>query len=172
MRGLGDWDIFVITKGCHRSKLAWHPFFRNTIKYKFILTDSAKYSILDDDRYDINKLIGFSDGSLNHHKNSFRIGWNYDSGKDEFILYAYTYVDGKRQYEVIGHTSSNIECEVSVTCIDGWYCIDFDGSIYYIKRSSNIGSNYKHMLWPYFGGNKKAPNTIKLFLKWRKCQVK
>ena len=64
----------VIRKGWHRSMFAWKPFFKNGKVFTFTFNDTARYQLLPPHELDINKLVGFADGCLNHHKNSFRIG--------------------------------------------------------------------------------------------------
>lgn len=163
------WKEFIIPDGKHRSKVSWLPFFKDSISYVFSFDNSAKYNFNDVDQLDVNKLIGFSDGGLNHHKNSFRLGWRYDIHTDRVSILYYTYVDGDRDFGVLGTVPVYSIMECKVTCVHGSYKILIDRKVEYnIARSKSIKCKYKHMLWPYFGGNRRAPHFITIFLRWTK----
>src|SRR5437763_5909011 len=50
----------------------------NEMKFYVQFDSSAVYeSQLSENQYDINKLYGFSDNNMDHHKYSARIGWRW-----------------------------------------------------------------------------------------------
>lgn len=163
-----DWDCIVIPQGWHRSMASWKPFTRGSSKFQFYFNDTARY-ISDDpaNQEAINKLVGFADGTLNHHKNSFRVGWNYDPQNDRFRVYAYVYIDGTRLSTLLGYSKLYEDNAVIVKCEEGSYQVTFNNTIHVVPRSTKIKCKYKHMLWPYFGGEERAPHPIAVFLKWR-----
>lgn len=167
MRVLGDWDCVIIPQGWHRSMALWYPMFRDTLKFQFYFSETGRYIFHDGNEEAVNKIVGFADGRLNHHKNSFRIGWNYDSQNDRIRIYAYTYVDGVRGVWFLGFTNLFEENAVIVKCMKGQYRVIFNNEVFHIPRSKRIKWKYKHLLWPYFGGVRKAPHSIAIFLKWR-----
>lgn len=151
----------------HRSTIKWSPFFKKTRKFEFFFPGTSRYIFNTSDVFAINKLIGFSDGTLNHHKNSFRIGWNYEVAHDNIAVYAYTYVDGERVSKRLGRVPIDFENTLEVSCLKGEYLVNFNNTLHRMKRSEKIRCNYKHMLWPYFGGQRTAPHTMGFYLRWK-----
>lgn len=160
------WDCRVVPRGCHRSTFSWRPFLRSTRTFEFWFPDTARYIIDPVNQQAINKLVGFSDGTLNHHKNSFRIGWNYDVEESKINIFFYTYIDGVRVHYFVKTTYINQRCRLDITCMKGYYAITLDKVTYKIPRSKGIRYKYKHMLWPYFGGICKSPRDISHYIKW------
>ena len=147
---------------------SWKPFLKCSVKFQFYFNETGRYiSRKPENQEAINKLIGFADGTLRHHKNSFRVGWNYDPHNDRFRVYAYVYKDGERVEKLLGYTEPYKDNTVIVKCLYAHYQVTFNNTMYIIPRSKNIKCKYKHMLWPYFGGEETAPHAIPVFLKWR-----
>lgn len=167
MRIAGGWDCIIIPQGWHRSMALWYPMFRNVLKFQFYFNETGRYIFTDGNEDAINKLLGFADGGLNHHKNSFRIGWNYDPQKDCIRIYAYVYIDGERKSTLLGCTKLYEENAVIVKCLKGQYRVIFNNTVVHVPRGEGVKWKYKHMLWPYFGGVRKAPHAIALFTKWK-----
>lgn len=148
------------------------PFFYCTTKKhlekKLIVrfTNSCRYTLPNEDQNDVNKLFGFSYGF--HHIDSDRIGWRYNLGNQKIEIVLYSYECGKRK-PTQHITWANIDEEVSIS-------ISIDFNDVYKGRSVCIKVNdiwinkmYKYKnkwiiytLGNYFGGNNRAPHTIKI----------
>ena len=163
------WRSAIIKKGKHRSTIAWRPFFGKGKVFHFAFNESARYGLPNPHELDVNKIIGFADGCLNHHKNSFRLGWRYNLAQDTIEILAYTYVDGVRdiqRLDTIGIFDA-VKCEV--TCQDTIYRVVInDHKVHYVRRSHNIKWGYKHLLYPYFGGKMTAPHSILMLIHWKR----
>ena len=134
---------------------------KSELRYHIMFTESCKYDI-GEDQSDINKLFGI--GYLPwHRRNSVRFGWRYVSETNKIEILAYWYISGKRY--------SHSMCSVD---FGKWYD-------YSIRNNSDshlltVCDKYGHpivthtielkpkffgyKLFPYFGGNKKAPHTM------------
>jgi hypothetical protein len=168
----------IIRKNCRRP----FPFFnlpipvliKNTDIYimeKFVnFTDSAMYYFDDDDQHDVNKLFGFSFGL--HHNNSVRFGWRPNADLTKMEIVGYEYVNKVRIPTIpIGEVELN-KTYLYQLVYNGksnqiMYVI-FDGDIEYltshpITLSKKCSLGYR--LYLYFGGNKKAPHDIIIYLK-------
>lgn len=156
---------FVILGGWHRSVLFnWYPFLSNKITLKVRFNGSNFHA---NPLGYIHKAVGFSDGGMKHHKNSFRIGWTADE-QDEFItLYVYTYVDGIRHIYPLMDVAPGRETIFDVSIRKGFYRVIVEGKILEYPRSLKIRSNYKNILYPYFGGKIKAPHNMWIEVNWK-----
>ena len=158
--------IFHIKKGHHYSDSFIYKFFhlfndRSRMSRRIIFNDTDIYVDTTPDKFDINKLFGFSVGW--HHTNSYRFGWNCFDGK--IHIYAYGYVNKQRVIEEICTIETNLLYRFTInlktdTCI--FSVIDQNDKISQkiIKAPHKNSLGYK--LWPYFGGNKTAPKDISL----------
>jgi len=162
--------IFNIRKSHHHSdgflfKLFSSIHISNRLEYIVEFDPSCIYELPNEDQYDINKLFGFSSGY--HHTNSARFGWNWD-GK-HLHIYSYCYINKKRDISYI--CSIELEKEYKFIIIDKktqylFTIIDQEINHIYqtsINKQSTLLPGYQ--LWPYFGGNCKAPHNIKISLK-------
>jgi hypothetical protein len=159
---------FIIPEGKHRSTWSWRPFFSNKRTFKFIFNRSTEYYI-GDNQDALNKLVGFSDGGLNHHKNSFRLAWRYNPLKKKIELFSYTYVNGEREARFLTDVPFNTltTCEVRCLGTDVYRILINGYMVFYEKRSTKVKTCYKHMLYPYFGGTVPAPHYISMSLSWK-----
>lgn len=158
---------YLIKKGRHRSTFCWRPTTQNNFTFYFSFDDTAKYILEKYNQPAINKLVGFSDGTIFHHKNSFRIGWNYNIQTDCIDIYSYIYKDSVRSEFHIGSVNINAKYEIKVRCTNESYIVKFNRNLYSFERSQEIKWGYKNILWPYFGGIRKAPHNIKILLGWK-----
>lgn len=161
--------IFKIKKNRHYSNRFIYKLFnlfnfRKKISFNVSFDESSFYQLGNSDQLDVNKLFGFSNGY--HHKNSARFGWNSFS-KDLVAIYSYCYVDGVRVMRFITTININSIYKMSIkdrgddylfTIIDPEYNIVQD----IVSKTKN--SNFNYSLWPYFGGNNKSPQNIKISL--------
>jgi len=158
---------YLIPKGEHRS--TWFPRFHFkghefTIKVKF--NSSCRYKIHGDDQYDINKIGGYGFG-WNHHKNSFRLGWTWNTDKKKIVLWAYVYYDGNRTYQAIKECSDTetVTVRVKLGKTSGWpvwmVYANRDIAPTYIQASGSF-PKWGFKLYPYFGGQETAPHDIEI----------
>ena len=162
--------IFTIKKGKHYSDNFVYKFFHffnfaSNIFYKVTFNQSCKYELEGEDKYDINKLIGFSRGL--HHKESARFGWRYSSKDDCIELFAYCYVSGNRTYKKICNIELNREAILEIAKNKNYYTFRvFQGiSTYVFTIDSESKFPFGYRLWPYFGGNRKAPHDMVIELE-------
>lgn len=136
-------------------------------------TDSSMYFFNDQDQHDVNKLFGFS--VVHHHKNSYRFGWrpNFNLNKMEIVGYEYHNrvriptipicdVELNKWYKyVIIYFSALKEVKYCVYDEDGNTICSEKSSSITLKHRYNLGYN----LYLYFGGNKKAPHDIVIYME-------
>lgn len=101
-----------------------------------------------------NKLIGISEG-FNQHKNSVRVGWRCI--ENTIYLSSYCYINGERRI------SDMVEVPMgwntgSVTITATHYRVQINDRIFNFENTNR--SFFKFMLYPYFGGNSKAPHDM------------
>jgi len=165
--------IYTIKKGKHSSGFHLGITFSKTLRFSAMFLDSCLYPIKDNDDYDINKLFGFST-SYFHHKNSARIGWRCND-KNQIELFAYAYVNGKRFTTYLGVVDVNSDFECTIIDTEKEYLFNVEVSDIVdndiIKKEYNATINKKkdwfffhYLLYPYFGGNKTAPHTMKILV--------
>jgi hypothetical protein len=163
--------MFTIYKGfhyCNKSLYKLFNLFNDKKRMSYYVTFNETALYVDDtlDRFDVNKLFGFSLGM--HHKNSYRFGWNCLDGK--IHIYAYAYVNGERIITEICKIKINEEHRFTIFMNNTGKCV-----FTVIDSSDNIhqaivmGHKHKeklfgYKLWPYFGGNKPAPQKIEIDL--------
>jgi hypothetical protein len=113
-----------------------------------------------------NKLFGFS--YLYHHWNSVRIGWR--PLRDRIELCFYLYKDGNLIEVPINFSLIiGVSYEISLIVKETYVIILIEDPISKITFSYTYNIKYKptfgYMLYPYFGGNPKAPNDILIVLE-------
>lgn len=157
--------IFTIKKGKHNSnnilyKLINFFNFKKELTYKVTFSDNCLYVDNTIDKFDINKLFGFSVGY--HHKNSARFGWNCQDG--EITIFAYCYVNGERDYKKITTVKTNKEYTFKIVNMGIYYFFQItdDSSSIEIIIVNEMTSSIGYKLWPYFGGNNKVPHTMNI----------
>jgi hypothetical protein len=151
---------YRIKEGCHRSK--WFP----KITSGDLLIGS--FSFIGDPSYDIgakqkdtNKLIGLSD-NYHHHKDSIRIGWRCLNSRIEIMAICYS--NSKRTIEHITYVDPNEIIKFIVSIEKDKYVIMVGDVLYTHKRTSKWRF-LRYYLFPFFGGNTKAPKDFKIIIK-------
>lgn len=151
----GDEVTFLIKKGDHYSNNRWVRT-GDLVIAKVYVDSSWIY-------YDLepcwNKLAGLSHG-IDPHNNSARIVWMC---KDSVIsIGGYFYRDGERNYEKLTEVQVGEWYYIRVWFSDKTYYITFgdDYNSYEMKVSGYKDTNEHYMLYPYFGGNPKAPHDM------------
>ena len=152
------WTIFNIKKDSHSSSSSLEWTNKSRWDFKFQFDSTSIYKTTDPvNQWDVNKLIGVSDGGL-HQKNSARFGWRWINNKLE--LMAYTHYKGNFEFQKI--TDIEIGKEYLGTIQYGEeYTFICDGKVVTMRRDKNVPSN-NYYLWPYFGGDETAPHDIKI----------
>lgn len=165
---------YSINQNSHRSGYYFKPLiFNNELSFNVSFDDNCKYDLGNVDQFDINKLIGISYGF--HHNNSIRIGWRYNTKIDKIELLPYIYVNGKRLTEdtcpVILSISTNQRVYGMISHDFGSYRI-----LLYTRDSGHIEYRFStgdtklpsvgYVLFPYFGGNVKAPHKMTIDMEY------
>jgi hypothetical protein len=142
------------------------------------LTESCLYNFDTVDDLDVNKLFGFS-STWNHKKQSARIGWRCIDG-ETFEIVTYSHENGKIDFEdikVLGTVLPNQEFICSITeppyyrgDPNAYYAFTFrtpeSNEIVLTKNmKSKSWFPFQYYLWPYFGGNRLAPQDMIIELK-------
>lgn len=153
----GQHHVFTIPKGDHYSIKTLKKYNRDLLTFAFRFDNSAIYDLGDNDQYDTNKLIGYKYG-LDPHKNSVRFGWKWSIEDDYIVIVAYSYVDGVRDIYDIGYCFPNQIYSAEIEETTNSFIYRFQGQEYVISKTKNSGN--RNYLFPYFGGDKKAPHDI------------
>lgn len=149
--------VFTIPKGEHYSVLTVEAFSQTLLSFAFQFDKSAVYNHRDNDQYDYNKLLGFTLG-LDPHDNSARIAWRWDLEHKYVELAAYSYVNGARDMHLIGYCLLDEIYSVQIEDTDSSFIYSYEGNIYELSKTEN--DKNKYYSYPYFGGQKTAPQDI------------
>ena len=154
----------TIKKGRH---YGWHFFkiffTKNSIlKYDVTFTPSCLYSFGDVDDFDVNKLFGRSFGM--HHQDSVRFGWRPD--KNKIAIFSYTYTNGKRDMNQLFTCDIGKKYTMSMDCKENLAILEIVYNQSKIRYAVDVLSKKKwgYKLYPYFGGNKTAPQDVNIYL--------
>ena len=164
---------YKISQGKHRSGIYTKPhIFKCNLLKTVTFNKSAVYQFDDVDQYDINKLFGLSYGY--HHNNSARFGWRSPGKHSSMIeIVAYCYVDGKRVKED-GHSlfvamvpiDEPFEYKLHTNEKAHYFTVTQGMRVLGTKEIPHNGVPcWGYHLYPYFGGNKKAPHNITIDMK-------
>lgn len=164
---LDTWEGYVIEKGKHYSKRSGMP--RRLVSlqdgrhmlFKARFTTSCLYTPVDDD---IHKLYGFTDCNSTVHENSVRFGWRHN-GFGVIEIFAYWYNGGKLFYKYMGDTYPPHRVdEYELWTRDDEYYFRFNEVVFTTSRSKDCRHGVRTRLFPYFGGNKPAPQEMMIFI--------
>ncbi|MEM9337771.1 MAG: hypothetical protein AAGA66_03525 [Bacteroidota bacterium] len=154
------YENFILPAGKHSGSFPFQSLQSTSLKFKAVFNESAIYQTgLKENQHDINKLMGFSDCNAHHHENSARFGWRWLDGQLE--IHAYTYTNGERNTEFVGNVELDRAYEYHIELNENSY--DFylqDVGTITMRRSKFCSTGLYYMLYPYFGGNEKAPHDI------------
>lgn len=159
------WHTYIIKKGSHyASGRAFKLLFKKEIHFTAVFDGTSAYTFSGTDYSDINKLYGFAEG----FKNSVRIGWNYKLGM--IRLYPYVHRNGKNDGaadpDFFYSCLPDMELKCSIEAKSSLYRITVNDKSIVVPRGK-VGKCLRWYLFPYFGGNKTAPNDIKIKIKNR-----
>ena len=141
---------------------------KKILRKTMMLGYDCAYSLDGGDQEDHNKLFGI--GYLpNHHTDSARFGWRYETAIKKVIISAYVYVDGERLYTDICEVAIGEYYEYTITLNKLGYFFsvkapdsDYASSLTIPKKHTK---RFSYLLGFYFGGNKSAPHTVTLKTK-------
>lgn len=178
---------YSIQEGSHSSGFHFMPAIGNRIQlvgsFKFL--NSCLYDLKDSNNSDMNKLIGLSMGY--HMNNSVRIGWRCVGNIIE--LYAYIHLKGKIITADLNNDLINFKPTFLTSVYPGEeikfnikkYKTEQNGCIIiqlYDIYNKSLGNtqitfpdktplwNLGYLLYPYFGGNEKAPHDMNIELEY------
>lgn len=169
------YTVYHILKGWHYSirdntfipfpfKFSFAPKF---LRFVAVFGEGCDYD--DNNKGDINKLYGVSYG-IDPHWRSVRIGWRWNENLKVIELFAYSYVKGKRVVKFISSVAllEQIEFQIFYSATSNAVRINArtnDDSFVNVNVDEIDRSPFRFKLWPYYGGNKPAPNYMKIFIK-------
>jgi hypothetical protein len=149
-----------IKKGKH-GNIHFPRLIRKAITKTVMFTDSCRYDI-GDDQSDINKLLGI--GYFPYHRmNSARLGWRYIRENDSIELLMYWYKNKARYNESLCQIKINQRYVCSLTTNESSHIFSvktMDNELLSIKSIDLKPRFIGYELFPYFGGNIKAPHDI------------
>jgi c-di-AMP phosphodiesterase-like protein len=135
------------------------------VSKQFVFSDSCRYN--SDDISCVNKLYGISFGL--HHKNSVRFGWNYNELSGRMVLYAYIYKNGVRYIYKLSDEINIGQLYTYDILISNYNKITFVITRNIDNKTMGIQDiafdnlpRWGYKLYPYFGGDSKAPHKIKI----------
>ena len=137
------------------------------LKFTVRFDSSAIYQTENpQNQWDINKLYGFADNGAMHHQFSARIGWRWSEGA--LRLFAYTYNNGGREEKEITTISIGKEVICAIKVNSETYLFSVGGKSVTMPRLSTAATAKGYQLYPYFGGNEKAPHDVRIWIREEK----
>jgi hypothetical protein len=167
---------------------------KHSFSKEVLFTPSCRYYLEGLDYYDINKLFGVGYGTPReilsflirkagsfvglcrrpispHHFDSARFGWRYDEVNDKIALYAYCHVN----FEMVAKHICDLvigrpyQIKLFVAHNAYWFSVKDNLSVWQpfqlIRIPFTHEKTHKYALGPYFGGQKRAPHKITIYLK-------
>jgi hypothetical protein len=185
-------NTVVIKKGDHKGSPSLHKFLfkRKEIVIDVALHDSWVYkTVAAENQGDICKIAGVASipwwklllavfipaGSLfmirQHHKNSFRIGVTYDLMSNENIIYAYSYINKKRQHKILTKMTRGDKYRFTIrnSGTKDQLFISIENIRLNKVLTTTAPGNLSFCMFTlntYFGGNETAPHTMYTDLTW------
>lgn len=154
---------YTIKKGQHSTSNKMAPLAVTKMAFKVTFDSSAIYKTKNpENQADINKLYGLSDCSSHHHQNSARFGWRWFNGQLE--IHAYGYSAGKRSFTFITSVELNEENTYTLELTENEYIFKVKDKVISMERACS-GTSTGYKLYPYFGGDEKAPHNITITIE-------
>lgn len=160
--------LYTVKQGRHRAwPLRLGLFFnRITVRRSVTFLKGCDYWLEGLDMLDTNKLFGLAFLPEGVHKESARFGWRFDNGQN-VILSAYCYVQGQRIIKDLCKVPlyRKITCALYVQKENYVFDVLIDGvpkANEYVPKFHQRRISYP--LGVYFGGNKTAPQTMRIEL--------
>lgn len=167
-------ESFIVKKGKHHFKPRLFKLFwkKHLLNYIVQFDKSCTYNLMNNNQFDINKLIGLGYFSFRinpHHTDSVRFGWNYNLEKDKIELFAYCYVNKERIIKSLGFIDFYYNYEITINVESNYY------KFFVCKKGENFGrglsipkvhnKKLSFMLGPYFGGDQTSPKKMKIIIQ-------
>lgn len=164
---------FQIKKGKHYPKgFNFSLFFSNELNFVCKFDKNCIYDLKSNDNFDINKLFGFST-TIHQHIQSARIGWRCIDNKNiELLLYVYN--ESNRILEKTNHILGTVKPDEKFYCSiikqNKTFVFKFFKGNKTVKSveipRSKTYFPLKYILYPYFGGNRKAPHDMDIYIDY------
>jgi len=154
---------FIIKECKHRSSYLYNTTRSDYITFKAVFDSSVIYTTIDpNNQYDVNKLYGVSDCGCKHQDYSMRLGWRWLNDSLEILWFKHMH--GNFTFEKIQTININQSYDYSISFNDSNYIVCVNGNCVTTPRPCHM-SFKKYYLYPYFGGDEKAPHDIKIRIK-------
>lgn len=152
------WNTYTIQKGEHYSRGRFPGTVHgNRIRFDAVFSSGTLQSNISGD---LNKLYGFIDANSSVHRNSARFAWVSDGVR--INVYSYLYRDGVRTFKKIGETMPEQRHSYEIIAKHNRYIFKFDTVTHTFNRFHILEHGARFRLFPYFGGNLPAPNTMQI----------
>ena len=157
---------YSIKKGRHSSGFHYKSDYKETIEFDVIFDESSIYETEDPvNQADINKLYGVSDGGSHHMESSIRIGWRWYNNNLELLWFKHEL--GELSYGLIETIDVNKTYRCKIELKSNTYEISVDNKK--VSTPRLFKGVYKHYyLYPYFGGDERAPHNISIKIKTKR----
>jgi hypothetical protein len=159
------WKTYTIDSASHFCKNNdWVSFNTDSLRFTAVFDESARYTSQQPaNQSDINKLYGFSDCRTLHQENSARFGWNWQN--NALRIYAYVYRNGKRVSKEMTQVDLGRENAFKIQKQSGKYVFTVNGQYTTVIDAGCSAPAEGYRLYPYFGGDEKAPHRITIRIK-------
>lgn len=158
---ISSFKQYTIKKGEHSSGNHFNLTQSTHLEAYIQLTESCNYQLNSVDQLDINKLIGLSD-ALSHSDASVRFGWRSIDGQLE--IHAYIRYGGRHTAYYLGTVEPDEVFYTRIQIFPNEYRLKLRNQETRIGRASQY-TGIRYQLYPYFGGNQKAPHDIQINIK-------
>jgi len=153
----------ILKNGHYCDKTVIKTFTGVAMNLKVKFDSTAIYSNIDpQNQYDINKLVGFTEGTDNH-VNSARMGWGWND--NALRLYAYSYADSVRNTKEICAVAIGETFLVNISVTEYEYIFRINEKTVTLPRAIHTTSVSGYWQFPYFGGNEVAPQDIYIYMQ-------
>jgi hypothetical protein len=163
---------YLIKKGKHYpSGFHLGLTFTKYIDFECMFSEDCLYDMEGVDKFDINKLYGFTT-TFYHHRQSARVGWRCIDGENIQIV-TYSYNDGFREpheCDILGVVKPNEKFRCGIVDLETSYLYTFkmnDGTgetTFFHDAKKPDWFFFHYLLFPYFGGNKTAPHDMVIYI--------
>lgn len=160
-----DWISYTILPNTHRSlNNAIAPFKDSIMHFNVVFDSSCVYkSLVPINQLDWNKVAGFSDCNSFHQTNSLRLGWRYTPNTG-IELAAYQYTNGNRSFTIVDTVQLLDTVEVELKRTSSYQTVLNNLTIN--TSRSCMGAPAAYRLYPYFGGDEVAQDTMRIHIQW------
>tara|TARA_R110002020_G_scaffold74137_4_gene189988 strand:- start:270 stop:824 length:555 start_codon:yes stop_codon:yes gene_type:complete len=157
--------IYKIKEGKHRSTFKIKYTRENSFDIQVKFNESAIYtSQSPENQLDVNKLWGVSDCGTHHSKNSIRFGWRWDLNHKQIEILIYRRLSGEFSFKSLGYVNPGDISYMSLNITNDHYYMSLNGIEDSMSRNC-YNPCRRYFLYPYFGGNEKAPHDITIKIK-------